>query len=348
MPAWRDLLGIHIKLGVDVPTFRQIEAFQAVMATGSVTKAAETLGLGQPAVSRLIADLETSIQFPLFLRAARTLMPTSKARELLREVERSFLGMDHIRSAAQRLAASDRGAVRLAVVPSLITEVMQELIRPFAKANPDVAISVEVLATLEATEFLESVRCDLGITNEYIQAPSLHAQVLSHKVAVCALSRRHRLAKLDRPLLPKDLADQRFVSFIPNSHFRRRVDKVFADAKVERDLRYEARTTAAAWEMAVALDAVAILPVAPRVGSSSDLRLLPFRPQLASDVVMLWHRHRALSPTAEIFANFARERIGKRGGKLSPRGPVVTYDRAEHDGSPPAERRRSSNVEATR
>ena len=316
-----------------MPTIRQIEAFQAVMTAGSVTKAADMLGLGQPAVSRLIADLETAIGFPLFLRTARTLTPTVKARELAREVERSFLGMQHIRATALRLAASDHGAVRLAVVPSLVTEVTHELIGPFAKAHPDIAIAIEILATLEAAELLESVSCDLGITNEHIQTTGLHAQVIAKIVAVCVVPRRHRLARLNRVLQPKDLAGERFVSFMPTSRFRRQLDKVFSDARVERDLRYEVRTTAAACDMVMALDAVAIVPVAPRLGLSSHLRLLPFRPALESDVVLLRHRHRALTPTAELFAAFVREHGIKLDGRKLARRPAPMRRSKPEEGS---------------
>lgn len=331
-----------------MPTFRQIEAFQAVMTAGSVTKAADALGLGQPAVSRLIADLEASIGFPLFLRAARALTPTVKARELAREVERSFLGMHHIRATAHRLSASDHGAVRLAVVPSLISEVAHELIGPFARAHPEIAITVEVLATLEAAELLESVSCDLGITNEHVQANGLRAQVISRKIAVCAIPRRHRLAQLDRALQPKDLAGERFVSFMPTSRFRRQLDKVFSDAKVARDLRYEVRTTAAACEMVTALDAVTVVPVAPNVGPSSLLRLLPFRPTLASDVVLLKHRHRALTPTAEAFAAFVREHGGKLGGAGRSRRLAPSHQsNPDGDPSPFRGRRRLPNQGVT-
>jgi hypothetical protein len=63
----------------------------------------------------------------------------------------------------------------------------------------------------------------------------------------------------------------------------------------------------------MALDAVTIVPVAPRVGPPSHLCLLPFRPALASDVVLLKRRHRTLTPTAELFAAFVREHGTKLG-----------------------------------
>ncbi len=312
-----------------MPTARQIEAFQAVMTSGGVTKAAGMLGLGQPAVSRLIADLETAVGFPLFQRAARSLIPTAKARELSREVERSFLGMDHIRSTARRLATSDLGALRLAIVPSLVSDVMHDLIGPFARANPGIALAVEVLATLEAVERLESVNCDIGLTNETVQTNGLDAESIATRLAVAVVPLKHPLTRLGRALKPKDFAGACFISFMPNAEFRRQLDRMFADARVERDLRYEVRTTAAACEMASALNAITIVPVAPQFGPAALLRALPFRPVLSSDIVLLKQRHRALPPTAETFAAFARQRLS------CPKDQTSQHPRAATLGVPP-------------
>lgn len=301
-----------------MPTFRQIEAFQAVMTNGSVTKAADALGLGQPAVSRLIADLEEAVGLRLFVRTARSLVPTTKARELAREVERSFLGMNHICSTARRLAESDHGAVRIAVVPSLLDEIVPELLGPFTKAHPEIGVSLEVATTLETAELLSTVNCDFGITNEHTLVNGLNVQVVARRAAECAMPRRHRLAQFGRPLKPEDFEGERFVSFMPTSGFRRQIDKIFDAAQVRRDLRYEARTTAAACEMVLALDAVTILPVAPRIDPGSRLRLLPFQPELVSQVALLRQRHRTLTPAAEQFAAFVGERLHALGGqKLS-------------------------------
>lgn len=47
---------------------KQLTAFRMVMQHGSITEAARALSVSQPAVSRLIGDLELSIGFPLLLR----------------------------------------------------------------------------------------------------------------------------------------------------------------------------------------------------------------------------------------------------------------------------------------
>ncbi len=71
---------------------RQIEAFSAAIEFGSATAASEVLHITQPAVSRLIADLERVVGFQQFERRARGLVPTQDAHTLYEEVKRSFVG----------------------------------------------------------------------------------------------------------------------------------------------------------------------------------------------------------------------------------------------------------------
>ena len=52
--------------------YRQIEAFEAVMKTGSTTLAGKLLFITQPAVSRLIIELEAELGFKLFERKKQT------------------------------------------------------------------------------------------------------------------------------------------------------------------------------------------------------------------------------------------------------------------------------------
>ena len=48
------------------PTLRQIEVFKAVIETGTVSRAAETLNMSQPAASKLLSNLEADSGLDLF------------------------------------------------------------------------------------------------------------------------------------------------------------------------------------------------------------------------------------------------------------------------------------------
>jgi len=58
---------------------RQINAFRHVMRHGSITAAAQALNVSQPAVSRLIADLERQLGFALLIRSGGRSTPTAEA-----------------------------------------------------------------------------------------------------------------------------------------------------------------------------------------------------------------------------------------------------------------------------
>ncbi|OXH86866.1 LysR family transcriptional regulator, partial [Burkholderia multivorans] len=92
---------------------RQIEAFRAVMQRHTVTRAARDLHISQPAVSRLIADLEARVGFVLFERQQGRFTPTAQARVLYEEVERAFIGLDRVAQAAEQIRAMRRGTLRV-------------------------------------------------------------------------------------------------------------------------------------------------------------------------------------------------------------------------------------------
>ncbi len=103
---------------------RQIEAFRAAFQTGSMTAAGDLMGITQPAISRLIRDLEAEIAIRLFDRTGGRITPTPDAVALFREVERSFHGLDRISRAAAELRGRREGALRIAasVAPSFFAE----------------------------------------------------------------------------------------------------------------------------------------------------------------------------------------------------------------------------------
>lgn len=289
-------------------TFKQLEAFHAVIAAGSVTRAAETLRVSQPAISRMLADLEASAGFPLFVRSARQLNPTERARALHAEVERSLVGLGQIESVARALRERGEGRLRLAVIPSLLSAVAERMLAPFAAAHPQVSTSLEVASTLDALDWLSARQAELGVTFEPMSQPGVEVDVIGATEAACVTPAGHPLALRGGPVGPADLAGWPFISYRQDSVFRADVDRLFDAVAAPRDLRFEARTTAAVCELVAALGGVAVIPCpGPAIAADARLALLPFRPRLSSQVLLV-RGPGLISPPARAFIDFIRAR----------------------------------------
>ncbi|MFC5445970.1 helix-turn-helix domain-containing protein [Rhizobium halophytocola] len=91
---------------------RPVEAFREVMRSGSISAAAENLEISQPAVSRLIKDLEAEIGFALSTRHGSRIAPTTAAHEFFEVVERSSPGSITVSRAPNAPARVDGPAQR--------------------------------------------------------------------------------------------------------------------------------------------------------------------------------------------------------------------------------------------
>src|SRR5689334_15224910 len=79
-----------------VMDIRLLEAFRAVIESGSVTHAANALGVTQPAVSAQIARLQETVGFTLFERVGNRLRPTPEAVAFHADVDRTLARIDDL------------------------------------------------------------------------------------------------------------------------------------------------------------------------------------------------------------------------------------------------------------
>ena len=75
---------------------KRLQAFRAVYETRSVTAAAQRLHMTQPAVSRLISDLEKELGLQLFARQRQRLVCTEDGRSFFHEAERALAAVDQV------------------------------------------------------------------------------------------------------------------------------------------------------------------------------------------------------------------------------------------------------------
>ena len=177
-------------------TNRQIEAFRAVMLTGTMTAAAELLHISQPAVSRLIQDLEASSGLTLFERRGSHLFPSSDAAHLAEQVERSFIGLGKIEEFIKDIRTQTAGSLRIAAHSGLAMEVLPRFVARFACYRPLVTIRVDALPSPHVADGVASGDLDFGFVQSLSDHPGFVAERLKGD-AVVVMRRDHFLCGHD-------------------------------------------------------------------------------------------------------------------------------------------------------
>ena len=103
--------------------FRQLEILKTVADHGSMTRAAQSLDISQPAVSRVISDLTELFGFSLFDRKDGLLIPSKETRYILPDISRVIELMDHIQYTTTDLTARRAGHLRVACLPGFAPNV---------------------------------------------------------------------------------------------------------------------------------------------------------------------------------------------------------------------------------
>lgn len=101
-------------LGNGQMTPRRIEVFVAVMKAGTISRAAEGLGVTQPGVSRTLTEFERAFGSAPFDRTRGRSVPTPEGTPFHREVLAAYRGMDLPRASAARIRDQGAGPLRVA------------------------------------------------------------------------------------------------------------------------------------------------------------------------------------------------------------------------------------------
>ncbi len=286
-------------------TVRQLEVLVATGREGSVTAAAESLHLTQPAVSIQLRQLEEHLGLPLFEAVGRRLQITEPGRHLLSLAAEILTRLDDLEQSARELRGVQRGRVRLGVV-STAKYFAPSLLAQFVKAHPGIEFKLNIYNRERIIEQLQSFAIDLGIMGQPPEGMNLAGLAFAPNLLAVVAAPSHPLA-LRRPLSPEDLEDQPFIVREPGSGTRNAMDRYFRDNGVAIRMLMEADSNETIKQAVMAgmgmgflsLHTVRLELAAGRM-AVPQIFGLPLRRQ--------WHvvhsRLRRLSPAAEEFREY--------------------------------------------
>ncbi|HYF21165.1 MAG TPA: LysR family transcriptional regulator [Ramlibacter sp.] len=122
---------------------RHMQVLVQLAELGSLRRAAEAIGMTQPAVSQLLADLENLLGTPLFHRHARGVRPTPACEDVLPIARQVLVGMAAGAEAVAARRGRGEGVVRLAASAAATNGLLLQALTPFNRAHPAIQVHLK-------------------------------------------------------------------------------------------------------------------------------------------------------------------------------------------------------------
>lgn len=278
-----------------------LRSFIAVAETGSITAAAERIGITQPALSRRLAQLEDHLGVELLMRGRRGAQLTELGRLVEAEARAMVARYDRLRDTVASHQRLEGGTVRMGGGATAVSYVLPEAIAAFRATYPQVRFQLREAGSSEVADDVVAGRLELGVVTLPVRERDLAVTPLITDRIVLVARQDHPLAQRRR-LRVADLADQPFVAFEGGSALRQIIDARLREAGVEINVVMELRSIPAILRMVYTTGNLAFVS---RLGmdAESDVIELPV-PGLRIErrLAVIARRGVNLSPAAAAFS----------------------------------------------
>lgn len=142
---------------------RNLRYFLAVADAGSVTRAADRLGIAQPALSQALTRLERDLGVKLFNRTRRGAALTSAGEAIVDDIRLSVARIDAASHRAREIGAQRGGRLTIGFVSAALFELLPKAIADLRREVPNVELVLKEMSNAEQASALEKGEIDIGM-----------------------------------------------------------------------------------------------------------------------------------------------------------------------------------------
>lgn len=272
-----------------------------MLRTGSASEAARVLDVSQPAVSKALRQLESSLGITLFERIGGRLHATPEADLLVPAIDRVFASVSALVAEGQSIRDGHMGQVEVGALPTLAHVFLPAAIRAVAERYPTIRVSLHILPTRQIVDSVARRALDLGFVHDLIEEPALQAEDLEESTMCVVMPERHELGRR-RSIKARELRGLPMVSYPAPSPIGLRLGAAFARAKEVFAPTIEVDASTA---LLAIVSNCGFVGIAERHILSLDwwpgIRAVPLAPRVALRPRILSSPHRPLSAAAKLF-----------------------------------------------
>ena len=291
---------------------KDMRAFYAIVEEGNISHAAQRLDIAQPALSRQMKRLETSLGVQLFERGSRRIRLTDAGRVLYSRVEHILGMVDGTVREITEIGSGFAGSIQLGTITTSGALLLPELISEFHRRYPQVTYQIWEAEGARILELLDNRVIEIAITRTQVDSKVYESIVLPNEPLVVVMNKDQVIGASDSEVRMEELRDMPII--IPlrwQSLFIANCRKLGFDPhilcvsdSIVQDLLLVKRGMGAA-----------ILPVSSRTlltdGNLHYKKLVS--PEMSTHTVIAWLKNRTLSSSSEHFIKLFREMfLGER------------------------------------
>ena len=292
---------------------KDMRAFYAIVEEGNISHAAQRLDIAQPALSRQMKRLETSLGVQLFERGSRRIRLTDAGRVMYTRVEHILGMVDGTVREITEIGSGIAGSIRLGTITTSGALLLPELISEFHSRYPNVTYQIWEAEGARILELLDNRVIEIGITRTQVNSKVYESIVLPNEPLVLIMNKEQEIGAASDKVELKELKDQPIIIplrwqsvFIANCRklgFEPNI--VCVSDSIVQDLLLA--------KMGMGM---ALLPVSSKTlltdGNLIYKKLI--EPEMSTHTVIAWLKNRTLSSSSEHLIRLFREMfLGEKG-----------------------------------
>jgi DNA-binding transcriptional LysR family regulator len=294
---------------------RQLKYFLEAANQKNITKAAETLHISQPALSKMIKSLEDEMGMTLILRSNKSSELTD-AGEIVSEYAKKILGqVDEMKATLNDMTNLVRGEINIGLPPIIGSLFFPKIISAFHRTYPNVKINITEYGAARVVKSVEQGEFELGVAVLPVEELEFNIYPIVEEVLKLVVPREHSLANRQVVHL-KELSEEDFIFY--SEEFA--LYDIMRDKCIEEGFEPKILFKSSQWdfmsEMVAANLGITILPqsICSRL-ETQNVAIIDLTPSTPWHLALITKKNRYITNAGRTFidhlqSSFSKDKIG--------------------------------------
>ncbi|MEF3306562.1 LysR family transcriptional regulator [Paenibacillus sp. GYB003] len=289
---------------------RHLKYLMEVVRCRSFTKAADTLHVTQPTISKMVKSIEEELGVELLDRSGKQVRPTDAGEAILRQAQLIVNAFDSLSSDLADVVQLKKGKIRIGLPPMAGARFFPKVIGEFRKRYPLIQLELIEDGAKKIEKSVEGGSLDIGVVVLPTDPELFDSYAFVRESLMLLVHPGHRLAGAGDVTL-QELRDEPFILFRDDFALHDRIPEACIEAGFRPNVVFESSQWDFISEMVAAELGIAMLPESICRGlDARRIAAVPIRPPgIPWHLAMIWRKNGYMSYALKEWIRFAKERL---------------------------------------